>query len=97
MAIQDELAPQFTEPTIIQDIFTTGAAHVSAAGDGSLRLTFYVDIDINLGGAEVEHRIMDRVIVPLAAIPALLVMLSDAMALHPDGVALMGHRRVASH
>lgn len=92
---REKLSTQFTEPTIIQDIFATGTAHVGAAGDGAVRLTFYVDIEISSGGREAEHRINDRVILPREAIPALLSMLTDAMASRPQGGA--GQRRAAGH
>jgi hypothetical protein len=86
--------PHYTEPTIIPDIFTSGTAHVGAASDGTVRLTFYVDINLNAAGPEVEHRINDRVILPREAIPALLMMLTEAMAQQPERLTLIGQPQV---
>lgn len=84
----------YTEPNIIPDTFTTGAAHVGAASEGTVRLTFYVDIELSGGGS--EHRINDRVVLPVEAVPALLVMLSDILGLRPEGLAPVGMAK-ASH
>jgi hypothetical protein len=72
----------FTEPTIIQDIFTTGPAHVLAVNNGALRVTFYVDVAPNPVDGEIEHRIVERLILSREAVPLLITMLSDALRAH---------------
>jgi len=91
---KDAHGTRYTEPTIIQDIFTTGAAHVVAACGGAVRMTFYVDIDPRASGIETEHRIMDRVVLPRESIPALIAMLTEVMATHSEDLSSITNRRV---
>jgi hypothetical protein len=75
-------SPTFTEPTIVPDIFTSGAAHVLAVNGGAVRLTFYIDVDVGHVADEVEHRIVDRVILARESIPALIAMLNEVLLAH---------------
>lgn len=88
--------PVFTEPTVIPDIFTTGAAHVLAVSGGAVRLTFYIDVDIGQEQfGEVEHRIVDRVIIARESIPALIAMLNEALVARSYAAVLESKRLLA--
>ena len=94
MGANREFATQYTEPTIIHDIFASGAAHAVAINGGCVRLTWYVDIPLFTPDGVLEHRIVDRVVIPQEAIPGLMLMLGSAMATGHDGRLLSIGRRV---
>ncbi len=94
MGASREFATQYTEPTIIHDIFASGAAHAVAINGGCVRLTWYVEIPLFTADGTLEHRIVDRVVLPQEAIPNLMLMLGSALATGADGRLLSISRRV---
>lgn len=70
---------QFTEPTIVPDVFTNGAARVVPISGGCVRLTWYVDVPLACDPSEIEHRIVDRLVIPQEAIPELICKLYAAL------------------
>jgi hypothetical protein len=74
----DNARPALIEPTHIRDTFVSGMVEVESVGTCA-RLTFFVEAKPT-GMAELEHQVVEKLIMPAEAIPDLILQLAEFLA-----------------